>query len=75
MLVSFSVSNFLSFNNEERFEMKAGRVLKKKEPVAFSKKRNTLFLQKKINWSFCIFLQFLEKMVPEKLILCVQYLY
>ena len=38
MLVSFSVSNFLSFNNEERFEMKAGRVLKKKEHIIFAEK-------------------------------------
>jgi AAA15 family ATPase/GTPase len=39
MLVSFSVSNFLSFNNEERFEMKAGRVLKKKEHIIFAEKK------------------------------------
>ncbi len=38
MLVSFKVSNFLSFNKEESFGMKAGRVIKKKDHVIIDKK-------------------------------------
>lgn len=38
MLVSFKVSNFLSFNNEESFKMKAGRAQKQKEHLIIDQK-------------------------------------